>query len=107
LDAMRRDGLTNARASRQLEAGGRELQDSQRPLKSNLQLDEAVVGLAERTAARYGITVQELIETLLLECRERDPEPEPAPAPVRVRRGRGRVLDMAEARRRRAEAAGA
>jgi antitoxin component of RelBE/YafQ-DinJ toxin-antitoxin module len=75
--------------------------DSPRPPRTNLQLDESVSRLAERIAARYGITVQQLIETLLLECREREPIPPPTPPPPSVRRSPARVIAMADVRRRR------
>ena len=77
------------------------MQDSQRPLTTNLQLDEAVIRLAERIAERYNLTPQQLIETLLLDCQEREPAPA-APAPAR-RKSRGRVIEMAAARQRREE----
>jgi antitoxin component of RelBE/YafQ-DinJ toxin-antitoxin module len=77
------------------------VQHSQQPPVTNLQLDESVSRLAERIAARYGITVQQLIETLLLECREREPVPPPAPPPSPVSKSPARVIAMADARRRR------
>jgi antitoxin component of RelBE/YafQ-DinJ toxin-antitoxin module len=77
------------------------VQDSPRPPKTNLQLDESVTRLAERIAARYGITVQQLIETLLLECREREPITPPTPPPPSVRKAPARVIAMADVRRRR------
>lgn len=79
------------------------MQDSERPSKTNLQLDESVVRLAERIAARYGITVQQLIETLLLECREREPISPPAPPTPPARKSPARVIAMADVRRRRAD----
>ena len=74
------------------------MQEDQRPLQ-RLPVDESVARLAERIANRYGVTVQQLIETLLLECQER--EPVPPPPPPSSRRSRGRVIELADARRRR------
>jgi hypothetical protein len=76
------------------------VQEDQRPLQTTLPVDESVIRLAERIANRYGVTVQQLIETLLLECHEREPVP-PPPPPRASRRSRGRVIELADARRRR------
>jgi hypothetical protein len=78
------------------------LKDSQRPATAPLSLDESVMRFAERIAVRYGITVQQLIETLLLEFQEREPAP-PDPPPTAPRKGRARVIDLTDARRRRAD----
>ncbi len=74
-----------------------------------LRLDEPVIRLAEYLADRYDVTVQELIEALLLSCDQGNdaeidaPPPMAEPEPLPRRRG-GRpchVIDLAEARRRR------
>jgi len=56
------------------------------------------VGLAEKLAERYGVTVQELIEALLLECTgERAAKVIPPPEA----RSSSRVIDLDQARERR------
>jgi hypothetical protein len=75
--------------------------DSQQPVNTTIRLDESVVRLAERIASRYGITVQQLIETLLLDWRE--PESPPHVPPVAKPKRRARVIDITEARRHRTD----
>src|SRR5919204_2505075 len=74
-----------------------------------VRLDEPVIRLAEYLAERYDVTVQELIEALLLSCDDGSNSESTAPPPVltpdpprRRRLGRsGHVIDLADARRRR------
>lgn len=67
--------------------------------KDSVRLSEATVRLAEKLAERYGVTVQELIEALLLECAgERPPKSTPPPEV----RDTSRVIDLDQARERRA-----
>jgi len=66
--------------------------------KDSVTLSEATVGLAEKLAERYGVTVQELIEALLLECAgERPAKTTPRAQP----RGTSHVIDLDQARERR------
>ena len=66
--------------------------------RRSLRLDEATVRLAENLAARFGVTVQEFIEALLLEIAGQSIEP-----PVAPRRSAeaARLIDLDEARERR------
>lgn len=73
-----------------------------------IRLDESVTRLAEILAHRYGVTVAELIEALLLGCAERDAvgmpsreaEPGTGPGVASGSRGPARVIELAQARRR-------
>jgi hypothetical protein len=74
-----------------------------------VRLDHANLQLATFLARRYGVTLQHLIEALLLGCAERDgvvestPEPE-APSrgePSRNTPARGRIIDLSASRARR------
>lgn len=56
-------------------------------LSRTVRLDERVGRVAEALAARYRVTVAELVEALLLGCAERDALAPPAGAPDRVRMG--------------------
>jgi hypothetical protein len=75
-----------------------------------VRLDRANLQLATFLARRYGVTLQHLIEALVLGCAERDgvvesaSEPE-APsceeAPSENPRGRGKIIDLSASRERR------
>jgi len=66
--------------------------------KDSVKLSEATVRLAEKLAERYGVTVQELIEALLLECAGERPAKATPPPEARVN---PRVIDLDQARERR------
>jgi len=66
--------------------------------KDSVKLSEATVRLAEKLAERYGITVQELIEALLLECAGERPVKAARPPEAR---GNSRVIDLDRAREQR------
>ena len=66
--------------------------------KDSVTLSEATVRLAEKLAERFGVTVQELIEALLLECAGEHP---PKATPPPQARGASRVIDLDQARQRR------
>lgn len=78
--------------------------------KQSLKLDESVLKVAEMLARHYGVTIEFLIETLLLDCaqpeaeaeaRQSPPPPPPAAPAARPRRRRaGRVISLDDARRR-------
>jgi len=68
--------------------------------KDRLTLSEATVRLAEKLAERYGVTVQELVEALLLECAGE--RPGKATQPPRAR-GASRVIDLEQARKQKAQ----
>jgi len=68
--------------------------------KDSLALSEARVRLAEKLADRYGVTVQELVEALLLECAGE--RPAKATPPPRAR-GASRVIDLEQARKQKAQ----
>jgi hypothetical protein len=68
-------------------------------VRNTVQLDESVIRLAETLAERYGVTVQKLIEALIVGCaeRRRDAGAEwasstPAPVESRWRRGPGNLI---------------
>jgi len=68
------------------------------PRAQSIRLTEATVRLAENLATRFGVTVQELIEALLLECAGESPSE--APSLPRVD-GTARVIDLDQARQQR------
>jgi hypothetical protein len=68
-------------------------------VRNPLRLEEPVIGLAEMLAERYEVTVQELIEALLLGCAERGRDTEAewalspsAPIEPRWERGPGNLI---------------
>jgi hypothetical protein len=65
--------------------------------KDSVTLSEATVRLAEKLAERFGVTVKELIEALLLECAGENP----AKTPPSQARAASRVIDLDQARERR------
>jgi hypothetical protein len=66
--------------------------------KDSVTLSEATVRLAEKLAERFGVTVKELIEALLLECAGENPA---KTAPPSQARAASRVIDLDQARERR------
>ena len=70
--------------------------DTARRFRTTLRLDEAVMRLAERTAARFDLTVAQLFECLLLDCAERTVNVPSPPHP----RPHADVIDINDARRR-------
>jgi len=74
-------------------------EESQPHAKDSLALSEATVRLAEKLAARFGVTVQELVEALLLECVGEHP---PKATPPPQSRGASRVIDLDQACEQRA-----
>ena len=66
--------------------------------RRSLRLNEATVRLAENLATRFGVTVQEFIEALLLEIAGQSIEPRVQP---RQSGEAARLIDLDEARQRR------
>jgi hypothetical protein len=97
-------------------------QNIRRIPKGSIRLDEPIVRIAEHLSDRYRVTVQQLVEALVLGCAESSGDAArdaaaaaapPSPAPVemvgvpraRRPRGPGKVIDLCAARRRRTHAA--
>lgn len=85
-----------------------------------IRLDEPVIHIARYLARRYRVTLQQLVEALLVSCAERDaaaradpahtenvdgPVLVPAPTYAPTRRVRGKVIDLRVAQQRRQERA--
>ena len=76
------------------------MEEDVRRFRTTIRVNESTLRLAESVAARYGVSVTELIDILLLTFAERSDEPPARPA----QRPAARVIDLTSWRRRRESA---